>query len=72
MFQDEARFGRISDTRRCWCPKPARPMAQAMVTQEYTYVYAAVSPLDGTLDTLILLPAVDTLKSAAKVHSYWS
>ena len=54
MFQDEARFGRISDTRRCWCPKPARPMAQAMVTQEYTYVYAAVSPLDGTLDTLIL------------------
>ena len=27
---------------------------RAMVTQEYTYVYAAVSPLDGTLDTLIL------------------
>jgi transposase InsO family protein len=25
MFQDEARFGRISDTRRCWCPKPVRP-----------------------------------------------
>ena len=37
MFQDEARFGRISDTRRCWCPKPARPLCQAMVTQEYTY-----------------------------------
>ena len=54
MFQDEARFGRISDTRRCWCPKPMRPMAKAMVTQEYTYAYAAVSPLDGMLDTLIL------------------
>ena len=54
MFQDKARFGRISDTRRCWCPKPMRPMAKAMVTQEYTYAYAAVSPLDGTLDTLIL------------------
>jgi transposase len=53
MFQDEARFGRISDTRRCWCPKPTRPVCYAMVTQEYTYAYAAVST-DGILDTLIL------------------
>jgi len=53
MFQDEARFGRISDTRRCWCPKPTRPVCYAMVTQEYTYAYAAVS-IDGILDTLIL------------------
>ena len=54
MFQDEARFGRISDTRRCWCPKPVRPLCQAMVTQEYTYAYAAVSVVDGQLDSLIL------------------
>jgi transposase len=54
MFQDEARFGRICDTRRCWCPKPVRPVCQAMVTQEYTYAYAAVSVADGVLDTLIL------------------
>lgn len=54
MFQDEARFGRISDTRRCWCPKPIRPMCKAMVTQEYTYAYAAASVADGVLDTLIL------------------
>lgn len=54
MFQDEARFGRISDTRRCWCPRPIRPLTQAMVTQEYTYAYAAVSVSDGALDTLIL------------------
>ena len=54
MFQDEARFGRITDTRRCWCPKPVRPMVTAMVTQEYTYAYAAVSVADGELDTLIL------------------
>jgi len=54
MFQDEARFGRITDTRRCWCPKPLRPLVQAMVTQEYTYAYAAVSPSDGRLDSLIL------------------
>jgi transposase len=54
LFQDEARFGRISDIRRCWCPKPLRPMCQAMVTQEYTYAYAAVCVSDGELDTLIL------------------
>jgi len=54
MFQDEARFGRISDTRRCWCPKPVRPLCHAMVSQEYTYAYGAVSVTDGALDTLIL------------------
>lgn len=58
MFQDEARFGRISDTRRCWCPKPARPLCHSMVTQEYTFAYAAVS-VDGELDALIL-PHVNT------------
>ena len=54
MFQDEARFGRVSDTRRCWCPKPIRPLCEAMITQEYVYAYAAVSVADGELDTLIL------------------
>jgi hypothetical protein len=54
MFQDEARFGRISDTRRCWCPKPVRPLCHAMVSQEYTYAYGAVSVTNGVLDTLIL------------------
>ena len=54
MFQDEARFGRISDTRRCWCPKPARPLCYSMVTQEYTYAYGAVSVIDGEFDSLIL------------------
>ena len=37
-----------------------RPLAQAMVTQEYTYAYAAVSPVDGLLDTLIL-PGVNSI-----------
>jgi transposase len=59
MFQDEARFGRISDTRRCWSPYPFRPMVKAMVTQEYCYAYAAVSVEDGKFDSL-LLPHVNT------------
>ena len=54
MFQDEARFGSISDTRRCGHPKPIRPLCRARVTQEYTYAYAAVSVSDGPLDSLIL------------------
>lgn len=58
MFEDEARFGRISDPRCCWAPKGIRPSIPRQIVREYTYVYAAVSPLDGTLDSLIL-PDVD-------------
>lgn len=54
MFQDEARFGRISDPRRCWSPRPIRPSVLSMVTQEYCYAYAAVSVAEGELDTLIM------------------
>ncbi len=54
MFMDEARFGRISDTRYCWCPKPFRPVCHSMVSHEYTYAYTAVSVSDGRMDSLIL------------------
>lgn len=59
MFQDEARFGRINDVRRCWAPRPLRPLCQAMLTHEYTYAYAAVDALSGQMDSLIL-PHVNT------------
>lgn len=59
MFQDEARFGRINDVRRCWAPKPVRPLCQAMLAHEYTYAYAAVEAKSGELDSLIL-PHVNT------------
>ncbi|OCB01314.1 transposase [Acidithiobacillus ferrivorans] len=59
MFQDEARFGRINDVRRCWAPKPMRPICQAMLTHEYTYAYAAVDVATGKMDSLIL-PQVNT------------
>ncbi len=42
MFQDEARFGRISDVRHCWQKKPHRPVVKAMVTQQYAYAYGAI------------------------------
>lgn len=53
MFQDEARFGRITDPRRCWAPFPMRPICKAMITREYTYAYAAVNVETGALDTLM-------------------
>jgi transposase len=54
MFQDEGRFGRISDPRRCWSPPGIRPEVPVQVVRESTFVFAAVSPHDGTMDSLIL------------------
>jgi putative transposase len=54
MFQDEARFGRISDPRRCWAPAGVRPEVTTQIVREYEYAFAALSPHDGTLDTLVL------------------
>jgi transposase len=50
MFQDEARFGRMSRPRRCWAPGGTRPVMQNGYEREFTYVYGAVSPLEGKLD----------------------
>lgn len=54
MFQDEGRFGRLSDPRRCWAPPGVRPQVGAQIVREYLYAFAALSPHDGVLDSLIL------------------
>ena len=54
MLQDEGRFGRISTPQRCWAPRGIRPCVPNQIVREYTYAYVAVSPHDGTLDSLIL------------------
>ena len=57
MFPDEARFGRINDVRRCWAPKPFRPLCLAMLTHGYTHAYASCEPASHlharTMDALI-------------------
>jgi len=58
MFQDEARFGRITEPSQCWAPRGMRPRVPAQFVREYTHAYAAVCPHDGTLDSLVL-PEVD-------------
>jgi transposase len=59
MFQDEARFGLISDARRCWCHSPERPVCPVTISHQAVYTYAAVSIGSGQVDSLIL-PGVDT------------
>jgi hypothetical protein len=59
MFEDEARFGRLRDPRRCWAPPGGRPEVSPPFIREDAYAFAALSPPDGLLDTL-LLPTVHT------------
>ena len=54
MFEDEARFGRINDPRRCWAPRGIRPIVGRRIVREYTYACAVVSPHNGILDSLVL------------------
>ena len=49
-FQDEARFGRMSNPRACWAPAPNRPIVSRSLVREFRYEYAAVSPWNGDLD----------------------
>jgi len=54
MFQDEARFGRISDPQRCWAKNGTRPEVKTQMIREYVYVFGAISPKDGCHDSLVL------------------
>jgi putative transposase len=75
MFEDEARFGRINNPRRCWAPQGLRPEVSVQIVREYTYLFAAASPHDGVLDSLIL-PEVNAetmslfLAEVAQRHSH--
>ena len=53
-FEDEARFGRISDPAYCWAPIGLRPIISSQIVREFTYVFSAVSPNDGQSFSLIL------------------
>ena len=74
MFQDEARFGRLSLPQRCWAPAPLRPVVVQGVVREYTYAYAAMAPASGDLDWMIA-PSMNTtdmgafLRHVGKRHS---
>ena len=54
MFQDEGRFGLLGKPRRCWAPSGVRPVVGARLLRKFSYAFAAVSPHDGVMDSLIL------------------
>ena len=54
MFQDEGRFGLLGTPRRCWAPRGTRPIVGARLERKFSYAFAAVSPHDGVMDSLIL------------------
>ncbi len=53
MFQDEARFGRMSLPYACWAPHPLRPKVGLALVREFVYEYAAVSPADGQMTCMM-------------------
>lgn len=53
IFQDEARFERMSSSKSCWAPSPLRPMVSLALVREFNYIYGAISPWDGRLDYMI-------------------
>jgi hypothetical protein len=59
FFEDEARFGCISDQRRCWAPMWERPIVGRQVIREFVYAIAAVCPTSGEIPSLVM-PWVDT------------
>jgi hypothetical protein len=54
IIQDETRFGRINDPHQCWAPEPLRPVVKSAVIREFTSAFAAVSPMNGHPDSLVL------------------
>lgn len=52
MFQDEARFGRMSAPVACWAPAPHGPTVKLALIREVSCEYSAVSPQDGALDCM--------------------
>jgi len=53
MFMDEGRFGRVDLPQRCWAPQSIRPACPSQIIREYSYAFAALSPSDGCLESLI-------------------
>ena len=59
MVQDEARFGRITQPRRCWAPRGMRPCTPRQIVREAIYAFTAIAPQYGKMISLIL-PTANT------------
>lgn len=49
FFEDEGRFGRISNLAESWSPKGKWPLVPRQVVRESLHAFAAVAPIEGQL-----------------------
>jgi transposase len=54
FFQDEGRFGRISNIQKCWVPKEEYPVIKKQLVREFIYAYSSICPQTGESFSLIL------------------
>lgn len=54
LFEDEARFGRISTLRSCWAPPGVRPHVGHQQVREYRDAVLAVAPSEGRIGALVI------------------
>lgn len=59
LFEDEARFGRISTVRACWAPPDVRPRVGHQQVREYCQGVLAASPTEGRISALVVSSSVD-------------
>jgi transposase len=59
LVQDEARFGRITQPKRCWAPEGMRPCIPSQIVRQALYAFAAVAPQSGSMISLIF-PTANT------------
>jgi DDE superfamily endonuclease len=59
LVQDEARFGRITQPRRCWAPTGMRPCTPCQIIRQAIYAFTAVAPQSGEMTSLVL-PTANT------------
>jgi hypothetical protein len=59
MFQDGGRFSQLGKPRRCWATIGVRTCVGARLLRKFSYAFAAISPHDGVMASLVL-PWVNT------------
>lgn len=53
-FEDEARFGRISNLQSCWIQPGCQPCVPKQVVRQFLYAFATVCPQKGNCHSLIM------------------
>jgi transposase len=59
LFEDEARFGRISTVRGCWAPPNVRPRVGYQQVREYLNALLAVAPWQGRISAVVVDGGID-------------